>query len=87
MRGWIRRAKVTKIAPPRLHHIGASRPDLSIEAMIKIKIKPAETEVERFFYTAIDGTISKQRVGVYRTELQGHVCLVNFRKKSVMNSP
>ncbi len=57
---WVRRAKVTKNEPPWLQHIGASRPDLSIEAMMKIKIEPTETEVERPFYTAFDGTMSKR---------------------------
>ena len=64
---------MTKIADPRLHHIGASRPDLSIEAMIKMKIEAFETKVVRSFYTAFDGAISKQRVCVSRTDLQGHV--------------
>ena len=40
-----RQAKVGEKVRPRLQHMGALRPDLSIEAMIKIKMEPNETEV------------------------------------------
>ena len=40
-----RQAKVGEKVRPRLQHMGALRPDLSIEAMIKMKMVPCETEV------------------------------------------
>ena len=40
-----RQAKVGENATGGLQHMGALRPDLSIEAMIKIKMEPNETEV------------------------------------------
>jgi len=40
-----RQAKVGENAAGGLQHMGALRPDLSIEAMIKIKMEPNETEV------------------------------------------
>jgi hypothetical protein len=42
-----RRAKVGDNARPWLQHMGALRPDLPIEAMIKMKIVAVETEVLR----------------------------------------
>ena len=81
---WVRRAKVTKNVPPRLQYIGASRPGLSIGARIKMKMEHTETGVVGHFYTALDGTISKQRVCVSRTDTvyRGmYVWLVKFRKK------
>ena len=40
-----RQAKVGEKVCPRLQHIGALRPDLPIEAMVKIKMEPYEAEV------------------------------------------
>ena len=40
-----RQAKVGESATGGLQHMGALRPDLSIAAMIKIKMEPYETEV------------------------------------------
>ena len=40
-----RQAKVGETARPWLQHLGALRPDLSIEAMIKIKMEAEESEV------------------------------------------
>ena len=40
-----RQAKVGENARPWLQHMGALRPDLPIEAMIKIKMEADETEV------------------------------------------
>ena len=40
-----RQAKVGENVRPWLQHMGALRPDLSIAAMIKIKMEPYETEV------------------------------------------
>ena len=40
-----RQAKVGESATGGLQHMGALRPDLSIAAMIKIKMGSAETEV------------------------------------------
>ena len=40
-----RQAKVGENARPWLQHMGALRPDLPIEAMIKMKMGSAETEV------------------------------------------
>ena len=40
-----RQAKVGENARPWLQHMGALRPFLSIEAMIKMKMEPYETEV------------------------------------------
>ena len=40
-----RQAKVGENARPWLQHMGALRPDLSIEAMIKMKMEPCDTEV------------------------------------------
>ena len=40
-----RQAEVGEKVRPRLQHMGALRPDLSIEAMIKIKMESAETLV------------------------------------------
>ena len=40
-----RQAKVGENVRPWLQHMGALRPDLSIAAMIKIKMGSAETEV------------------------------------------
>ena len=40
-----RQAKVGENARPWLQHMGALRPDLPIEAMVKIKMEPAEAEV------------------------------------------
>ena len=40
-----RQAKVGENIRPWLQHNGALRPDLSIEAMIKMKMEPYETEV------------------------------------------
>ena len=40
-----RKAKVGENARPWLQHMGALRPGLSIEAMIKMKMEPYETEV------------------------------------------
>ena len=42
-----RQAKVGENARPWLQHIGALRPDLPIEAMIKIKMVAVEAEVIR----------------------------------------
>ena len=40
-----RQAKVGENARPWLQHMGALRPDLPIEAMIKVKVVAVETEV------------------------------------------
>ena len=40
-----RQAKVSENAHPWLQHMGALRPDLPIEAMIKMKMEPCEAEV------------------------------------------
>ena len=40
-----RQAKVGETARPWLQHMGSLRPDLPIEAMIKIKMEAAEAEV------------------------------------------
>ena len=40
-----RQAKVGENARPWLQHMGALRPDLPIEAMVKIKMVAGETEV------------------------------------------
>ena len=40
-----RQAKVGESATGGLQHMGALRPDLPIEAMIKMKMEPAEAEV------------------------------------------
>ena len=40
-----RQAKVGETARPWLQHMGALRPDLPIEAMIKIKMETEESEV------------------------------------------
>ena len=40
-----RQAKVGENATGGLQHMGALRPDLPIEAMVKIKMVPAEAEV------------------------------------------
>ena len=40
-----RQAKVGENATGGLQHMGALRPDLPIEAMIKMKMEPYETEV------------------------------------------
>ena len=40
-----RQAKVGENVPPWLQHMGALRPDLPVEAMIKIKMEADETEV------------------------------------------
>ena len=40
-----RQAKVGENARPWLQHMGALRPDLPIEAMIKIKVVAVESEV------------------------------------------
>ena len=40
-----RQAKVGKNARPWLQHMGALRPDLPIEAMVKMKMEAVETEV------------------------------------------
>ena len=40
-----RQAKVGENARPWLQHMGALRPDLPIEAMVKIEMEPAEAEV------------------------------------------
>ena len=40
-----RQAKVGEKVRPGLQHMGALRPDLPIEAMVKIKMEPAEAEV------------------------------------------
>ena len=40
-----RQAKVGEKVCPRLQHMGALRPDLPIEAMIKIKMETGESEV------------------------------------------
>ena len=40
-----RQAKVGETAHPWLQHMGALRPDLPIEAMVKIKMEPYEAEV------------------------------------------
>ena len=40
-----RQAKVGENVRPWLQHMGALRPDLPIEAMVKIKMEPAEAEV------------------------------------------
>ena len=42
-----RQAKVGENARPWLQHMGALRPDLPIEAMVKIKMVGAEAEVMR----------------------------------------
>jgi len=42
-----RQAKVGENVRPWLQHIGALRPDLPIEAMIKIKMEAEEAEVNR----------------------------------------
>ena len=39
-----RQAKVGENARPWLQHMGALRPDLPIEAMVKIEMEPAEAE-------------------------------------------
>ena len=44
-----RQAKVGEKVRPWLQHMGALRPDLSIAAMIKIKMRSAETEVQGVF--------------------------------------
>ena len=40
-----RQAKVSENATGGLQHMGALRPDLPIEAMVKIKMEPYEAEV------------------------------------------
>ena len=40
-----RQAKVGEKVRPWLQHMGALRPDLPIEAMVKIKMEPYEAEV------------------------------------------
>ena len=40
-----RQAKVGENIRPRLQHMGALRPGLPIEAMVKIEMEPAEAEV------------------------------------------
>ena len=40
-----RQAKLGENIRSRLQHMGALRPDLPIEAMVKIKMEPAEAEV------------------------------------------
>ena len=42
-----RQAKVGENVRPWLQHMGALRPDLPIEAMIKMKVVAVETEVLR----------------------------------------
>ena len=44
-----RQAKVGENVRPWLKHMGALRPDLPIEAMVKIKMEAAEAEVIRLY--------------------------------------
>ena len=58
-----RQAKVGETARPWLQHLGALRPDLSIEAMIKIKMEALETEVMGPLWTPFEVTIQNPNSG------------------------
>ena len=58
-----RQAKVGENVRPWLQHMGALRPFLSIEAMIKIKMEPNETEVIGPLWTPFEVTIQNPNSG------------------------